>query len=891
MPLNDINEVQLSIPDKIKRDDVDVIELNDELIACLQVKNPEVLYNKKYDTYYNPYSLYIPNTFPITPKIGQIWIYDNTNEQFPQGFIGKCTGVSNVKYSNDLTAYFEPADYSDAYESYYSCFQYSPDNELLHPDLQPQESKNLPQNNTTISSSKTIVADNDFFLPWHKLSLNAELSKNIWKDSLFSLGAEINCELAVRYGVKYTVSRLVENNATTTTIDIYGSSQATINISAAFNGSVKKEIPITPDIQQRIPMLPCVVGGLYAAFDIELSGKVGLEMINYSTTLNYGLRAVIKSDVDNEIEFSPSFRQESNIEDTKGFGEGEISIGLSLRPYVALLNRHLVSLSPSIYYNFIGNIQAPIAADAWERSDRSSMLYSYLSDDEAVTVNFVAGIGGRYKLLGINQELKSDLVTIPLFNKPLIPAISEFDYRLSSANEIDVLAQLKNYEWNKSPLLNIPKDWGFLAYEINEQGELSNNPVSQIWVQTDSKTGDYFSGQLTNLDQRKNYRIFVASRPFSQFGSSHIVCGPSIETTVFDPPKSQGVFKASYFALPKNITDGYNSKDLLNRWHYVYNLTFPAFDFSNYVDKDTEEWGWFIMDITDYYTYTDSINIAEIAEDKLNGDYYTEIYGIVKHPMNSLKTSATSKDCIFWQPHEERVNRVHIFSHDGILGYYKKQKDKIYEEYKVLIAEKCKVASHEIPDLRFSNLSVSPVRNKYGCTGNIDIAFDVNLTGGSSLTNALYFLRLYPSNDLYTFFSGNSIGTLESDDGVFEGTCTPGYTNYRDIDYKDIFYQKEPNLSSDAWDAYIVKPKYHFVAHNLPQFGEWPNVITLGLGYEDTTTILSNHLYIDLQLYSRKINNNYYNYLKSKKCQIRPGGWPFLINNEKDTRSYYNYRF
>lgn len=889
MSLNDISEMQLSAPNKIKRNDTDVVELNDELMEYFSNSNPILLYDDKSDRYYETYSLYIPATFPIAPKVGQIWIYDDVNDKFPQGFLGKCIQVRNVKYSDDFIAYFEPADYSDAYESYYSCFQYSPDEDLLHPDLHPQENHNLmSRNNTAMSASKEVIADETFFLPWYKISIDSELAEKKWENSPFSISAKLNNEMAVRYGVRYIVSRLVEDCTTTTTIDIYGSAQTAANISASLNGSIKKEIPITPDIQARIPMAPCVVGGLRAAFEIELKGTIGIETTS-TTTWNYGLRAVTRSDVDNDIKFSPSMRQDIEMVETTGFGEGEISVELSLNPYVALLNRHLASISPFLYYNLTGNLQAPIASNAWEISDRSSMLYSYLSDDKAFTVNFVAGVGGSYKLLGINNKIKYDLVTIPLLSKPLIPSISAFEYTAPSATEIDVIAQIQNYTWKQSPLLNIPNNWGFIAYEVNEYGEMSSNPVAQTWINTDSKPGDSFGSQLANLDQRKNYEIFVASRPFGQFGSTHIVCGPSITTTAFNPPESQGVFKASYFALPKFDTEDSSSKAMVNRWHYVYELDFPAFDFSSYVDKDTEEWGWFILDVTN--NDNESSNPAEIAEWLLNSYYNIDSYKIIKHKISSIKTSATTKDCIFWQPHEDMVNRINIISNKGILGYYKKLKDKNFDQYKILFAESCNVACSERPNLRFSNLAVSPIRNKYGCTGNIDIAFDINITGGPSLPNAFFFLRSYPYQGLYTYISGNYAGSLTGDDHVNRGVGQPGYTNDAGIDCKDIFYQKEQTLSNDYWDAYTVKPTYHFVAHNLSSFNRWPNVITFGMSDDALKVLFSNHLYIDLQLNSRIINNNYYHYIKSLKYQIRSGGWPFIFNSIKNHDAYYDYQF
>ena len=883
VPLSHIKEVSLDLPQKDIRQDVDVVEISDERLKYI----PGIIsiYDTDYNRFLDSYDIYFDPDCPeeLLPKVGQIWIYDGICETFPQGFIGRC--VSTTGYSRSMgerrIAYFETADYSDAYSTYYSAYRYSPGEETINEDLISGIEK---------TRSKEIVSDNEYFLPWYKINLDLEVANKEWIDAPLKISGSthINNEIGIRYGAHLIVSKLVENDVTFTTVEIYGVDDFSANIDCSLNGTISKDIPITPEVQTPIPAAPGVVVGLSATFDMQLEGKIAVQSPDFGITSYYGLRYTDRSDQDFHLtDIRPSMRVKRSHTHSTIYGEGSLSFGFTVKPNVALLNRRIASMGPKIEAKFRASVNAPISPQVWAESHRATRLYTEFSDDEAFTLDLVGSVGGEATILNAKKSFTCDLIQIPILRKPLLPAFKNLTIRHSSAMEAEATAILQDYTEAQTPLFPSTQNYGFIAYELNDEGELGESPALQSWSPNTDETNSYNS-LLTGLDSKKRYRVFAATRPFSSFDVDKIICGAFYDTEVFIQPESKGIFKSAYLAVRKS--DENINENMVNGWHYVYELDFPAFDFSEYIDEETEEWGWFSFDFEDYRPYYSEYDIAYEAEYCLNRNFSSNDYGLIYHPLKSKRINATTHDCTYWNSRSEWKGEANIISSTGVIGFYKKLKNRDYDMYKVLYADECPLAHVDRPSISFANFVASPTRKDGDYNGNVDIAFDLIMNGEAALDNALSYTRFYPTGykHYWADVCGNYAGYIIDDEGFSSGLIS-GPINESGIDWKK-YYLESPKDNSKYWSAYKVKPRVHVTKHNLSRFGDWPNVITLYYTFTDGSRyIYKNHLYLDFELGYSQYGR--YSYVRRLKYQIRPNGYPFEYTETVNHLTSFDYTF
>lgn len=893
IPLDDIDEVAFTVSPNTPNADVTVVEINDKIMeSIIGVVTP---YSETYSEYEDEFYISFDKekSCERIPDVGEIWVLDGINSVFPNGFIGRCTRIDMGRYDTvPITAYFEPADWSEAYSNYFSAYRYTPEQDLLNDEV---------KTDLTLTQASQLKRKAEYWLPWFRLPLELGAEKE-WKDNPISMGLSTEFEVATRIGIKYDISRYVSNNTTLTTIGIHGSQQFEFSGGLSLDGSVSNSIPLMPDIQRPIPAAPAFMLGLSADLKIELSGKLGWIFLDkWQRTVNYGLRIVHSSDDDQSLSVSPSLITEASLNpNTISYGEGSFKVGAEFRPNLALLNRHLVSVGPYYSINIGSEIMMPTSQQDWAAINRTSQIYSEMSADDAFNISIINLLGGSFTMANRVFKIEGEVSRIPLNRRPIIPAVESMSAQRRSATEVVAVGKLKDYSLLSGPVLH-NFDRGFVAYETEKGNVVGEEPVASRWIsENDVDNGEEFKASFNELSPDKSYRVFPAYRPFQPLGSDLVMaCEPYSDIRPIEKYESDGVFKTSYVVQPKDSSKYYGS------CHYIFEIEYPDFDFNQYVDADTEEWGWFCFDDEEYCVPSDidpelaPYYCAAYKFDRFYNGYFDADYSAFAiRPLNGKLIGGTKRECIIvGEPDAKEEEYIEGDNNRGpskikyslrtVIGYYAKQKtsDMYACPYKVLFAKHCELSYIDYPSVYFSNLS-----SYWNKTDDdhyvLHFSFNYNrnekfMPYRSPQLEAHFFNEKKEQYYGYPLMSLKL--TTPSGDEVQEWfIAEPGKSI--ELTCKDSF-NKLNQYSNKLWDAYRIKDtiQLHGKIGRTYNGSSSERYIIIPSRYD-------NHVFIemDIDAYPYPVTGTY---VKRFSHRIRSNGWPIKYVETINHSSKYRYAF
>lgn len=916
IPLNNLSEVQFETPSNNVRNDIQVVEIDSERMKYIH--SCDITFSDDGDFTGRP-TIYFSNDMPenLRPHPNEIWVYNDFNERFPYGFLGRhLYNYEPHKISINLnsivsppsvpegcfTSQFEICDISDAYENYFSSYEFTPE----MPSLSPEEI-------STYSRKDTV----DIQLPWYKLDVSHELELKKWKNAPIdlSINGAVDFEVGTRVGIKVITNKLVENGKDITFVDITGTHDVSVTGNVSLSGSISKDFQISPDLQARIPVAPLVVLGLGLDIGLELSGQLSFCFSDAIITSHYGVHFAINGD---DRQLKSSFRPEIHLNKPKAYGEGAFSVGPKFNIYIGLLTRKLASLGTSLNLQGRVSINAPLSLDMWNNSHLDTRLYSALSDPESFKVDLVGGIEIVSKAFGNKNVISSlDLINIPILRKPILPKFSEVSVLRKNTSLLEVKAIAQNYKSLAAPLFNMPDYIGFKSFTCDKP-ELAEFSTKNFC----SKSNDYeytYIADLPSHPQDKSFMIYPYYQPFLNLGIDKIVLCEPFDQILNLETNSRGKFKEAYLAVYNNPHCSYDFNYM--NYHLVYDVDFPEFDFTPNLDDNTEEWGWFYLDSgysdDDIHLRPDEDvieRISEIAaydlemnddmmkdETYANSDHYTFYNKSKKHIIRSKKVVSTTRECINIQFKRTEGCFSATFNSDGVIGFYKKNFDSTNKsKYEILWIDRCPLSYREFQRISFANLSVTKSQPDNGYDGIYDIDADVLFEGQILNFND-------PENyDSYDgpyapklYFSGGGENTADSvlvNFSTYNERIVKYFDNYEFTNIGD-FMTLIPNRCNEYFKAWKMKSTHHFgikrhLLYTLDprnlQSGIliWKEVITANQKYK--SNILANHLWFESEVYKNPIT--YIVSLRKFRTCIRPVGMPF-DHKEEIYSGHYKYHY